>query len=202
MVAPAFSAPDQNTARLADPALRDALLRYAWRRLPPAEVDDLVQNTLTDALASSGSCARATARAWTRSRGTRSCRHRGCASACHGCDVICMCVGWRSVPRGSRCCSARRRCCTCCANRALHSPRSPRHSAQRTATKRHARALLECPGGQLGPRTQVCAQAQGRAPTPVEEIPPQAAAELPTLGLAADGAGPETGAALRRTRER
>jgi DNA-directed RNA polymerase specialized sigma24 family protein len=53
MAAPAFSAPDQNTARLADPALRDALLRYARRRLPPAEVDDLVQNTLADALASS-----------------------------------------------------------------------------------------------------------------------------------------------------
>jgi RNA polymerase sigma-70 factor (ECF subfamily) len=38
---------------LADPALREALLRYARRRLPPGEVDDLVQNTLTDALTAS-----------------------------------------------------------------------------------------------------------------------------------------------------
>jgi DNA-directed RNA polymerase specialized sigma24 family protein len=51
MAAPAFLVPDPNTARLADPALREALLRYARRRLPPGEVDDLVQNTLTDALA-------------------------------------------------------------------------------------------------------------------------------------------------------
>ncbi|HEY3668470.1 MAG TPA: sigma-70 family RNA polymerase sigma factor [Polyangiaceae bacterium] len=50
MAAPAFSVPDPNTARLADPTLRETLLRYARRRLPPAEVDDLVQNTLTDAL--------------------------------------------------------------------------------------------------------------------------------------------------------
>lgn len=53
MAAPAFSVPDPNTARLADPALREALLRYARRRLPPGEVDDLVQNTLTDALTAS-----------------------------------------------------------------------------------------------------------------------------------------------------
>jgi RNA polymerase sigma-70 factor (ECF subfamily) len=51
MAAPAFLVPDPNSARLADPALREALLRYARRRLPPGEVDDLVQNTLTDALA-------------------------------------------------------------------------------------------------------------------------------------------------------
>jgi RNA polymerase sigma-70 factor (ECF subfamily) len=51
MAAPAFLVPDPNAARLADPALREALLRYARRRLPPGEVDDLVQNTLTDALA-------------------------------------------------------------------------------------------------------------------------------------------------------
>ena len=52
MAAPAFSVPNQNAARLADPALRQALLRYARRRLPPAEVEDLVQSTLTDALVS------------------------------------------------------------------------------------------------------------------------------------------------------
>jgi RNA polymerase sigma factor (sigma-70 family) len=53
MAAPAFLVPDPNTARLADPALREALLRYARSRLPPGEVDDLVQNTLIDALAAS-----------------------------------------------------------------------------------------------------------------------------------------------------
>ena len=52
MAAPAFSVQSQNAARLADPALRQALLRYARRRLPAAEVEDLVQNTLTDALVS------------------------------------------------------------------------------------------------------------------------------------------------------
>lgn len=50
MAAPAFSIPSQNAIRLADPALREALLKYARRRLPPGEVEDLVQNTLTDAL--------------------------------------------------------------------------------------------------------------------------------------------------------
>ncbi len=50
MAAPAFLVPEPNAARLADPALREALLRYARRRLPPGEVEDLVQNTLTDAL--------------------------------------------------------------------------------------------------------------------------------------------------------
>ena len=50
MAAPAFLVPAPNAARLADPALREALLRYARRRLPPGEVDDLVQSTLTDAL--------------------------------------------------------------------------------------------------------------------------------------------------------
>ncbi len=52
MAAPVFSVHSQNAARLADPALRQALLRYARRRLPAAEVEDLVQNTLTDALVS------------------------------------------------------------------------------------------------------------------------------------------------------
>ena len=52
MAAPAFSAPTRSSARLADPELREALLKYARRRLPPTEVDDLVQNTLTDALVS------------------------------------------------------------------------------------------------------------------------------------------------------
>ncbi|MET0795412.1 MAG: sigma factor, partial [Polyangiaceae bacterium] len=52
MAAPAFSIPNQNRARLADRGLREALLKYARRRLPPGEVDDLVQNTLTEALAS------------------------------------------------------------------------------------------------------------------------------------------------------
>ncbi|MES1175923.1 MAG: sigma factor [Myxococcales bacterium] len=53
MAAPAFSIPNPNPARLADPALREALLKYARRRLPPGEVEDLVQNTLTEALISS-----------------------------------------------------------------------------------------------------------------------------------------------------
>lgn len=53
MAAPAFQVPDGNAARLADPTLREALLKFARRRLPPGEVDDLVQNTLADALASS-----------------------------------------------------------------------------------------------------------------------------------------------------
>jgi DNA-directed RNA polymerase specialized sigma24 family protein len=52
MAAPAFSIPHQNAARLSDPALREALLKYARRRLPPGEVEDLVQNTLTEALIS------------------------------------------------------------------------------------------------------------------------------------------------------
>jgi len=39
--------------RLANPALREALLKFARRRLPPGEVDDVVQNTLADALGSS-----------------------------------------------------------------------------------------------------------------------------------------------------
>jgi RNA polymerase sigma-70 factor (ECF subfamily) len=52
MAAPAFSVPNPNAARLADPALREALLKYARRRLPPGEVEDLVQNTLTEALVS------------------------------------------------------------------------------------------------------------------------------------------------------
>jgi len=50
MAAPAFSIQHQNGTRLADPALREGLLRYARRRLPPAEVEDVVQNTLTEAL--------------------------------------------------------------------------------------------------------------------------------------------------------
>ena len=50
MAAPAFSIQSQNATRLADPALREGLLKYARRRLPPAEVEDLVQNTLTEAL--------------------------------------------------------------------------------------------------------------------------------------------------------
>ena len=50
MAAPAFSIQRQNATRLADPELREGLLKYARRRLPPAEVEDLVQNTLTEAL--------------------------------------------------------------------------------------------------------------------------------------------------------
>ena len=50
MAAPAFSIQSQNGSRLADPALREGLLRYARRRLPDEEVEDLVQNTLTEAL--------------------------------------------------------------------------------------------------------------------------------------------------------
>ncbi len=53
MAAPAFLGLDPNTARLADPALREALLRSARSRLSSGEVDNLVQNTLTDALAAS-----------------------------------------------------------------------------------------------------------------------------------------------------
>src|SRR4051812_11112222 len=50
MAAPAFSIHSQNAALLSDPTLREGLLRFARRRLPPAEVEDLVQNTLTEAL--------------------------------------------------------------------------------------------------------------------------------------------------------
>jgi RNA polymerase sigma factor (sigma-70 family) len=50
MAAPAFSIQSQNATRLADPALREGLLKYARRRLPAGEVEDLVQNTLTEAL--------------------------------------------------------------------------------------------------------------------------------------------------------
>lgn len=50
MAAPAFSLQNQNAALLSDPTLREGLLKYARRRLPPAEVEDLVQNTLTEAL--------------------------------------------------------------------------------------------------------------------------------------------------------
>lgn len=52
MATPAVSIPSQNAARLADPALRQGLLSYARRRLPPGEVEDLVQSTLADALTS------------------------------------------------------------------------------------------------------------------------------------------------------
>jgi RNA polymerase sigma factor (sigma-70 family) len=52
MAAPAFAIQSQNANRLADPALREGLLKYARRRLPPGEVEDLVQNTLTEALVS------------------------------------------------------------------------------------------------------------------------------------------------------
>jgi DNA-directed RNA polymerase specialized sigma24 family protein len=52
MAAPAFRVPNPHSTRLADPALREALLKFAKRRLPPGDVDDLVQNTLADALAS------------------------------------------------------------------------------------------------------------------------------------------------------
>jgi len=50
MAAPALSIQDPKAARLADPRLREGLLSYARRRLPPGEVEDLVQNTLTEAL--------------------------------------------------------------------------------------------------------------------------------------------------------
>jgi RNA polymerase sigma factor (sigma-70 family) len=50
MAAPAFSIQGQNATRVADPALREGLVKYARRRLPPGEVEDLVQNTLTEAL--------------------------------------------------------------------------------------------------------------------------------------------------------
>jgi DNA-directed RNA polymerase specialized sigma24 family protein len=50
MAAPALSSQSQNARRVADPALREGLLKYARGRLPPGEVEDLVQNTLTDAL--------------------------------------------------------------------------------------------------------------------------------------------------------
>jgi len=50
MAAPAFSIQRHNASLLSDPALREGLVKYARRRLPPAEVEDLVQNTLTEAL--------------------------------------------------------------------------------------------------------------------------------------------------------
>lgn len=50
MAAPAFSMQNQNAVLLSDPALREGLLKFARRRLPPSEVEDLVQNTLTEAL--------------------------------------------------------------------------------------------------------------------------------------------------------
>jgi len=50
MAAPALSIRTQNAALLSDPALREGLLNYARRRLPAAEVEDLVQNALTEAL--------------------------------------------------------------------------------------------------------------------------------------------------------
>jgi len=53
MAAPALSIQTPKAARLADPRLRDGLLSYARRRLPPGEVEDLVQNTLTEALLAS-----------------------------------------------------------------------------------------------------------------------------------------------------
>ncbi|HEY4104420.1 MAG TPA: RNA polymerase sigma factor [Polyangiaceae bacterium] len=52
MAAQALTVQSQNSIRLADPTLREALLKLARRRLPAGEVDDLVQNTLADALAS------------------------------------------------------------------------------------------------------------------------------------------------------
>lgn len=54
MAAPAISITRSHSARLADPALHEALAQLARRRLPPGEVDDLVQNTLTDALDAQG----------------------------------------------------------------------------------------------------------------------------------------------------
>src|SRR6478609_7920087 len=50
MAAPVLSHQNQHATLLADPALREGLLKYARRRLPPTEVEDLVQNTLTEAL--------------------------------------------------------------------------------------------------------------------------------------------------------
>jgi len=50
MAAPALSHQNQQATLLSDPTLREGLLKYARRRLPPAEVEDLVQNTLTEAL--------------------------------------------------------------------------------------------------------------------------------------------------------
>jgi len=50
MAAPAFSIRSQQATLLVDPTLRAGLMKYARRRLPPAEVEDLVQNTLADAL--------------------------------------------------------------------------------------------------------------------------------------------------------
>ena len=52
MAAPAFSVSTEHSARLANPALREGLLKFARRRLPPGQVDDLVQSTLLEALAS------------------------------------------------------------------------------------------------------------------------------------------------------
>jgi RNA polymerase sigma factor (sigma-70 family) len=50
MAAPLLSHQNRHATLLADPTLREGLLKYARRRLPPAEVEDLVQSTLTEAL--------------------------------------------------------------------------------------------------------------------------------------------------------
>jgi DNA-directed RNA polymerase specialized sigma24 family protein len=47
-------APTHLVARLADPALTESLSRYVRTRVPESEVDDIVQATLADALASEG----------------------------------------------------------------------------------------------------------------------------------------------------
>ena len=47
------------SACLVDPSFRQALVRYARRRVPAADVDDVVQETLCDALAPGGPASRA-----------------------------------------------------------------------------------------------------------------------------------------------
>jgi RNA polymerase sigma factor (sigma-70 family) len=65
MAAPAFAQQNRQSARVADPALREALLKFARRRLPAGEVDDLVQNTLADALGAANAPSEETAfRRW------------------------------------------------------------------------------------------------------------------------------------------
>src|SRR6185437_13376397 len=46
--------PPPNDAALADPALRRALADFVRRRVPPADVDDVVQTVLCDALIAQG----------------------------------------------------------------------------------------------------------------------------------------------------
>jgi RNA polymerase sigma factor (sigma-70 family) len=53
MAMPEFVAPPPRASLLADPSLRSALVRFVRARVPAVEAEDVVQATLTDALAAS-----------------------------------------------------------------------------------------------------------------------------------------------------